>query len=564
MTPDTQTDEKVVEGGVQKGDVLSVAGSKATADGPAKPGNLELAHPATSENPKATAFTSLPGSSEHPASSSSDTAAPRASANKGKRGTQSLNALIALLDVRAEKPSCKEEKAGLDLWRIVKVLLVLFVMIVVLGFIVFCEPAEMRSARGFVPRKAARNTSVASKMTDMHLTWLYKHPTTLEAGVARLPVGMKVDAMFKSCMTPGKSQAIHGSKCYYLASCVLNSTDETPQGSMILLMSDDEENRKPKLYDVLPELTAAKVGVSTMAMGASADHQIEKLATMTGGKAFYFPALQRNTAILMKIAFEDSTNEGADNAYVRGQPTISRWKDWEVLLSSVYPALQLAAVTRATDVIANCVYELASYMCTSASCFRCNAANQMNCFCGTLSDFAKPVHSTTGLIANFAETFTSKLEKKFILDPSLGNNTVVIFDQLNPSLADVSVTLINPSGLECTMCLEQGDKKTKRIIIPSPAQDGEWTIRLESPSLQEVEVNIQLKSQAKDLNDKPIRVTTLLDTLQVAKPHEAIIYAEVTKEYKIVLDATAVAEVIGPNSPNKTVVPLHEDGDGEI
>ncbi|KAH8037609.1 hypothetical protein HPB51_015043 [Rhipicephalus microplus] len=135
-----RADEKVVEGGVQKGDVPSAAGSKVTADGPAKPGDLELAHPATSENPKATAFTSLPGSSEHPASSSSDTAAPRASANKGKRGTQPLNALIAFLDVRAETPSCKEEKAGLDLWRIVKVLLVLFVIIVVLGFIVFCEP----------------------------------------------------------------------------------------------------------------------------------------------------------------------------------------------------------------------------------------------------------------------------------------------------------------------------------------------------------------------------------------------------------------------------------------
>ncbi|KAH8038202.1 hypothetical protein HPB51_024975 [Rhipicephalus microplus] len=85
MTQDTQADEKVVEGGVQKGDVPSAAGSKATADSPAKPGDLELAHPATSENPKATVFTSLPGSSEHPASSSSDTAAPRASANKGKK-----------------------------------------------------------------------------------------------------------------------------------------------------------------------------------------------------------------------------------------------------------------------------------------------------------------------------------------------------------------------------------------------------------------------------------------------------------------------------------------------
>ncbi|KAL3180431.1 hypothetical protein MRX96_008992 [Rhipicephalus microplus] len=43
-----------------------------------------------------------------------------------------------------------------------------------------------------------------SQMTDMHLAWLYKLSTTLEAGVARLPVGMKVDEMFKSCMTPGK------------------------------------------------------------------------------------------------------------------------------------------------------------------------------------------------------------------------------------------------------------------------------------------------------------------------------------------------------------------------
>ncbi|KAL3195117.1 hypothetical protein MRX96_045763 [Rhipicephalus microplus] len=206
MTPDTQIDEKVVEGGVQKGDVLSAAGSKDTADSPAKPGDLELAHPATSENPKATAFTSLPGSSEHPASSSSDTAAPRASANKGKRGTQSLNALIALLDVRAETPSCKEEKAGLDLWRIVERER-------------FCttkgceehkrriegqldksvDPCDDFGAHvcgGWASRKEFLLS--CSQMTDMHLAWLYKLPTTLEAGVARLPVGMKVDAMFKS------------------------------------------------------------------------------------------------------------------------------------------------------------------------------------------------------------------------------------------------------------------------------------------------------------------------------------------------------------------------------
>ncbi|KAL3216890.1 hypothetical protein MRX96_032765 [Rhipicephalus microplus] len=241
MTQDTQADEKVVEGRVQKDGVPSAAGSKApaTADGPAKPGDVELAHPATSENPKATAFTSLPWSSEHPAASSSDTAAPKTSANKGKRGTQSLNALIALLDVRAKTPSSKEEKAGLDLRRIVKVLLVLFVIIVVLGFVVFLRARGNAQRERFCTTKgceehkrriegqldksvdpcddfgahvcggwASRKEFLLSRsqMTDMHLAWLYKLPTTLEAGVARFPVGMKVDAMFKSCMTPGKSQ----------------------------------------------------------------------------------------------------------------------------------------------------------------------------------------------------------------------------------------------------------------------------------------------------------------------------------------------------------------------
>ncbi|KAL3225995.1 hypothetical protein MRX96_049062 [Rhipicephalus microplus] len=246
MTQDTQADEKVVEGGVQKGDVLSAAGSKATADSPAKPGDLELAHPATSENPKAKAFTSLPGSSEHPASSSSDTAAPRASANKGKRGTQSLNALIALLDVRAKTPSCKEEKAGLDLWRIVK----RERFRTTKG----CEEHERRIecqleksvdpcddfgahvCGGWPSRKEFLLSR--SQMTDMHLAWLYKLPTTLEAGVARLPVGMKVDAMFKSCMTPGKFQAIHGSKCYYLALCV-KDTPSSAGGSHQLQLCHD-------------------------------------------------------------------------------------------------------------------------------------------------------------------------------------------------------------------------------------------------------------------------------------------------------------------------------------
>ncbi|KAH7964524.1 hypothetical protein HPB51_027240 [Rhipicephalus microplus] len=98
---------------------------------------------------------------------------------------------------------------------------------------------------------------------------------------------------------------------------VLNTTDEKPEGGIVVLMSDSEENMTPKLNDVLPELMAAKVGVSTIAMGTSADHEIETLATMTDGKAFFFPGLQPNTAILLQIAFEESTIRGDRRVDIR-------------------------------------------------------------------------------------------------------------------------------------------------------------------------------------------------------------------------------------------------------
>ncbi|KAL3221392.1 hypothetical protein MRX96_005122 [Rhipicephalus microplus] len=48
---------------------------------------------------------------------------------------------------------------------------------------------------------------------------------------------------------------------------VLNTTDESPEGAIIVLMSDGQENRPPLIVGVLPGLLAAKVEVTTMAMG---------------------------------------------------------------------------------------------------------------------------------------------------------------------------------------------------------------------------------------------------------------------------------------------------------
>ncbi|KAL3221386.1 hypothetical protein MRX96_005117 [Rhipicephalus microplus] len=240
---------------------------------------------------------------------------------------------------------------------------------------------------------------------------------------------------------------------------ILTTEDETPEGSIIVLISDGIENRDPRLKDVLLQLTAAKVEVSTMALGTEADDQLEMLATVTRGKAFSFQDVQGNRALRMQAAFVEATttHSGTDNDYV------------------------------------------------------------------TLTDTAKE-----------------------------------LYDQ--PTQADITVTLIDPSGQKCEQCSEHKDEKTRKIIIPSPAQPGEWTIQVESSEPGPVEVNIQAKSKGKDPNSEPIQVACRVASLEVGKPDEAIIYVDVNKGRKAVLDATVFAEVTGPNEPYKSTVQLRDDG----
>nr|XP_037272949.1 calcium-activated chloride channel regulator 1-like [Rhipicephalus microplus] len=263
---------------------------------------------------------------------------------------------------------------------------------------------------------------------------------------------------------------------------ILTTEDETPEGSIIVLISDGIENRDPRLKDVLLQLTAAKVEVSTMALGTEADDQLEMLATVTRGKAFSFQDVQGNRALRMQAAFVEATttHSGTDNDYV------------------------------------------------------------------TLTDTAR--------------NFTTRLDEKLVLEPSLGNDTIVLVELVKPMQADITVTLIDPSGQKCEQCSEHRDEKTRKIIIPSPAQPGEWTIQVESPEPGPVEVNIQAKSKGKDPNSEPIQVACRVASLEVGKPDEAIIYVDVNKGRKAVLDATVFAEVTGPNEPYKSTVQLHDDG----
>ncbi|XP_077495680.1 calcium-activated chloride channel regulator 1-like [Amblyomma americanum] len=266
---------------------------------------------------------------------------------------------------------------------------------------------------------------------------------------------------------------------------VLTTADETPEGAKIVLMSDGEENATPHLTTVMPEVLAAKVEVSTLALGKQADDQLEKLAVATKGKAFAFNDLQGNTALQIEGAFVEATTTQADEASERYTP-----------------------------------------------------------------------------IMDSPTSFTKTLEEEFMLEKSLGSNTVVLIQRVSPSLrnAPIAAWLVDPSGQKCQTCSEEDKGDMKTISIPTPAKAGKWTLHVQSSSPDEVEVNIQVKSQAKDPDDEPIRASCRMASIEVGKVDGAIILTEVRKGKKIVLNAEVTAEVTRPKPPYKVKVTLNDVG----
>ncbi|KAH9363805.1 hypothetical protein HPB48_017265 [Haemaphysalis longicornis] len=72
-------------------------------------------------------------------------------------------------------------------------------------------------------------------------------------------------------------------------------------------MSDGEENKDPRIKTMLPKVAEAKVVVSTVALGSTADKKLEELALLAGGKAFSFQDLQGNLGLDMEAAFVEAT-----------------------------------------------------------------------------------------------------------------------------------------------------------------------------------------------------------------------------------------------------------------
>ncbi|XP_077546575.1 calcium-activated chloride channel regulator 1-like isoform X2 [Haemaphysalis longicornis] len=285
--------------------------------------------------------------------------------------------------------------------------------------------------------------------------------------------GLRTDA--STCIGCGLEKALE----------LLNTPSEVPEGAIIILMSDGEENVRPDIKAVKPKVEKAKVTVNTVALGATADHKLEELAIATKAKAYAYQDLQGNLALELETAFIEATTAQVDH--------IQR------------PQTLVDAV----------------------------------------------------------DVFYKKFEKEFQIDGGVGNETVVIVKRNNPDSFGMKAWLVDPSGRRCQSCKKTPDGSGIVVSIPNPAKVGTWTLHLETDSPDEIDVSVQVKSQARKDGGEPIRVTCEVGSILVGQPNEAIVYAKVTKGKQVVLNAVVHAEVTGPKvrgQPHKSTFLLLDDG----
>ncbi|XP_076370001.1 calcium-activated chloride channel regulator 1-like [Tachypleus tridentatus] len=96
---------------------------------------------------------------------------------------------------------------------------------------------------------------------------------------------------------------------------VLKNKRQPIEGSLIILITDGEENTQPWIREVLPILLREKVVVNAIALGNNATKKLENLATSTGGKIFNFfdingqtPPNSLDSALLDSVTSQ-TTNE---------------------------------------------------------------------------------------------------------------------------------------------------------------------------------------------------------------------------------------------------------------
>lgn len=92
---------------------------------------------------------------------------------------------------------------------------------------------------------------------------------------------------------------------------LLRKSREPTEGTLILLVSDGEENVEPYVNNVLQEIHDAKVIINTVAFGRHASKKLEKLVKITGGRGFFYDD-EKVSHKMLDTAFIESAATHAD------------------------------------------------------------------------------------------------------------------------------------------------------------------------------------------------------------------------------------------------------------
>ncbi|OWF45819.1 Calcium-activated chloride channel regulator 1 [Mizuhopecten yessoensis] len=87
---------------------------------------------------------------------------------------------------------------------------------------------------------------------------------------------------------------------------VLNTTANL-KGSIIILVTDGKENRRPLVADVLPLLVSSGVTVHSLAISSGSDSQLTSISQVTGGKSYFYS--ESSTSTVLHDAFAGMLEE---------------------------------------------------------------------------------------------------------------------------------------------------------------------------------------------------------------------------------------------------------------
>ncbi|XP_070396942.1 uncharacterized protein [Dermacentor albipictus] len=358
---------------------------------------------------------------------------------------------------------------------------------------------------------------------------------------------------------------------------VLRSVNETPEGAVIVLLTDGLENEHPYIDDVLPQLLEKKVEVLAMAIGDKAEDKLEKTATATKGKTFFFPDSHENTPKAYIEATEspehghtrqrlglitpNETGESATSVPVAdGDETMGFYNEifspQEGALKAIPEMSDRASknqIGKLTDVAEPHSLHSSDSKCSQLSGYNSKIAIQMSLGDSVASDALKPI-----TIMSESESFVGTLEKTFIIDDDIGNNTVITVSCASGQSCPLSVQLVDPTGQRCQNCREDNTDLQKMLTIPSPAQAGTWVLQVKSSSTDRVKVSILVMSEVRDPTNMPVLASCEVPKSPLGAPDEAFIDVSVSKGDKAVIGAKVMAVVV--NTKGLWCLPLLDSG----